>query len=92
MNNIIELLIKIDRKANEKNISDEVYINCGKLILKISNDIIDEYGIYTYLKLLNDVNKKLGHTLSPLDSTLIQKLIVVGCNVKIKSYHQYCVA
>ena len=79
--NIIDTLVHIDIEANKKGILRKRYIELGKIISAISNGIIKDYGIYNYMSILQKVQNRLGHSLSPLDISLVQQLEKAGCHI-----------
>ncbi len=80
-NNIITVLVRLDNEAHEKGISPLEYARRGFGITNISNRVINDFGINYYLRILDKTNRKLGHTLGPLDSTIVKQLVKEGCVV-----------
>lgn len=80
--NIVETLLKLHNESIIPNISAEEFGKRGNAISFLLNKIENDFGIKYMLYIFNITSKKLGHTLSPVDTTIIKKLLENGYEIK----------
>ena len=84
----ITILKNLD--SHGKDIELEDFIMRGKLIKQNLSLIENMFGFDIVLWIIKRTSIELGHTLSPLDSELVQKMIKAGCSVKeVKKVAEY---
>jgi len=75
--NTITVLINLDTESNQPNITTEEYDKLGTEITKILNKFEEKFGLESMLNLFAFTSKKLGHTLGPLEQSIMDKLTSV---------------
>ena len=88
-NNIVNVLIRLDNEAHEKNVSQYEYARRGFAIANLSNRVIKDFGMKYYLTVLKTIDKKLSRSLSPLDISLVKKLKQSGYQIEIIECLEY---
>lgn len=90
--NIITVLVKLDNESKEKDISATEFGKRGNAITNLLLQVENDFGIEYMLKIFIIACKKLGHTLGPLDTSVVKKLIENGFIVnkidKVVSYEK----
>ena len=84
-NNIISVLVRLDHEAREAKNHPNSAKEIGKrgaaitgLLRKVEND----FGSNFMLKVHKDASLKAGHTIGPLDASLLRDMLNMGCDVK----------
>ena len=81
--NIIDVLIMLHKECKDKKLTKEEIIVRAEIINAICNGCIKDYGMNHFLYILSETNKRLGATLSPLNTKLLKKLHNAGISIKI---------
>lgn len=76
--NIIKLLVRIDNVSKKRNVSAEDLSKCGLAIKNILGQVENDFGSEFMLDVFRISSEKLGHTLGPLDISIIKKLMSFG--------------
>ena len=78
---VIDVLIRL---ANEASQIDELDVEHGRranaikyILDKVCNDFGEKYMLYVFKK----ASDELGNTIGPLDYTILNKLVSLGCKV-----------
>lgn len=79
--NIIDVLVRLDNEAKNFEPLDVEYIRRGCAIKCILEKVSEDFGEDYMIKIFTKTCKRLGHTLSPLHSQTIQKLMSKGFTV-----------
>lgn len=88
--NIINALVRLDNDAKQPNTSAEMFGKCGRAILTLLNKVESDFGTGYMINVFINTNKQLGHTLGPLDSSIIKKLLSYGFKIdNIKKVCEY---
>ncbi len=74
IDNIVSVLIRLDREASKSDISAYEFAKRGNAIKHILNKIENDFGLKFMIDIFVLTNQKLGHTLGPLHTEIIQKL------------------
>lgn len=89
--NMINVLKKIDKESKQKKDDVQEFNKCGLAIKKILDKIEIDFGTQFMIKIFYITCQELGHTLGPLDSSILQKLIKNGFVIKnINKKSKYC--
>ena len=84
-NNIISVLVRLDHEAreakNHPNSAKEIGRR-GLAITSLLRKVENEFGSNVMLKLHKDASSKVGHTIGPLDESLVKDMVHMGCSVK----------
>ena len=80
--NIIDVLIRLDNESKEQNITKEEYFKRGQAIKFLMNKIEEDFGELFLKEIFIQTNEKLGRTLSLLDISIVQKLLLLGFEIK----------
>ena len=90
ISNIVNVLVRLDNEANVPNIDPEEFARRGYAITKILNQVKNDFGEQFMLTIFLQTNKKLGHVLGPLNSTILKTFINLGFNIEVKKVVEYC--
>ena len=84
-NNIISVLVRLDSEAreakNHPNSAKEIGRR-GAAITGLMRKVENDFGSNVMLKLHKDASSKAGHTIGPLDASLLKDMLNMGCSVK----------
>ena len=83
--NIISVLIRLDREAREAKTGPnnvEEIARRGNAITWLMRKVEKDFGSNIMLKLHADASVEAGHTIGPLDASLLKDMLNMGCNVK----------
>jgi hypothetical protein len=72
--NIIAVLIRLYNEAHVTNCSADEFGERGLAISQILELVERDFGIDYMIKIFIMTSKKIGHTLSPLDLSIVRKL------------------
>lgn len=81
-NNIINTLIKLNKESQKKDIDPNEFGKIGFAITYILNKVEDDFGKDKFLEIFKKTNTQLGHTLGPLNISIIKKLVSLGFEIK----------
>ena len=76
------MLIRLDNESKEQNITKEEYFKRGQAIKFLMNKIEEDFGELFLKEIFIQTNEKLGGTLSLLDISIVQKLLLLGFEIK----------
>ena len=79
---IVSVLVHIDRESNVPGVSEEEFAKCGLRLTRVLNKVEQESGTQFMMSMFIAASKRAGHTIGPLDSRFIQKLVKNGCIIK----------
>ena len=83
--NIISVLIRLDREAREAKTGPnnvEEIARRGNAITWLMRKVEKDFGSNIMLTLHADASVEAGHTIGPLDASLLKDMLNMGCNVK----------
>ena len=80
IDNIVSVLIHLD--IREANISAYEFGKRGIAIKNLLNKVEDDFGFEFMIHIFMITSKQLGHTLGPLDISIVEKLTSVGFGIK----------
>ena len=88
-NNIVQVLIRLDNEARIPNIEAAEFSRRGQAITKILEKIETDFGEEFMWQMFAITNKKLGHSLGPLDLSFVKRLMKLGYVIKINKVSEY---
>lgn len=79
--NIVSVLVRLDSEAKVPGISKEEFGKRGQALTKLLKKVGDDFGQQVMGRLFIDASKQAGHTIGPLDTSIIQKLVELGFKI-----------
>ena len=83
--NIVSVLLRLDHEAreakNHPNSAKEIGRR-GAAITGLLRKVENDFGSNFMLKVHKDASSKAGHTIGPLDASLLKDMMNMGCSVK----------
>ena len=79
--NIITVLVRLDSEAKKPGTSVEEFGKHAFAITKLLNKVTDDFGDGVMLKLFGAASKQAGHTIGPLEQSIVKKLVGSGLEI-----------
>jgi len=87
---VIPLLQRLDRDGHAPENEPKDFVRIGLCIKKVLDMVERDFGRKSMAMVVGCVSEMLGHSLSPLDNSIVKKLVAEGFEIgKIKSVVSY---
>ena len=87
---VIPVLKRLDRDGHAPGMEPQDFVRTGLCIKKVLDMVETDFGRKSMAMVVGCVSEMLGHSLSPLDNSIIKKLVAEGFDIgEIKSVVSY---